>query len=57
MKDDKANRFERLHRDGNCFIMANAWNAGSAVILEQGSFGFASDQIPDAELCKLFSQQ
>jgi 2-methylisocitrate lyase-like PEP mutase family enzyme len=49
MNDDKANRFEQLHRDGNCFIMANAWNAGS--------FGFASEQIPDAELCKLFSKQ
>jgi 2-methylisocitrate lyase-like PEP mutase family enzyme len=26
-------------------------------MLEQGSFGFASEQIPDAELCKLFSKQ
>jgi 2-methylisocitrate lyase-like PEP mutase family enzyme len=38
MNDDKANRFDRLHRNGNCFIMANAWNAGSAVILEQAGF-------------------
>jgi 2-methylisocitrate lyase-like PEP mutase family enzyme len=38
MNDDRAHRFERLHRDGNCFIMANAWNAGSAVILEQAGF-------------------
>ena len=38
MNHDKAIRFEQLHRDGNCFIMANAWNAGSAVILEQAGF-------------------
>lgn len=26
-------------------------------MLEQGSFGFAGEQIPDAGLCKLFSKQ
>ena len=85
MIDQKAIEFQRLHTVGNCFIMANAWNAGSAILLqqagvtrisidgslaratlglvrraaremlEQGSFNFASEQIPDAELCKLFS--
>lgn len=55
MIDQKAIEFQRLHRPGNCFIMANAWNAGSAVLLEQGSFNFANEQIPDAELSKLFS--
>jgi 2-methylisocitrate lyase-like PEP mutase family enzyme len=38
MNNDKANRFERLHQDGDCFIMANAWNAGSAMLLEQSGF-------------------
>ena len=38
MSKDKANRFERLHQDGDCFIMANAWNAGSAMLLEQSGF-------------------
>lgn len=38
MIEHKANKFQQLHRDSNCFIMANAWNAGSAVILEQAGF-------------------
>jgi 2-methylisocitrate lyase-like PEP mutase family enzyme len=38
MIDHKAEKFQQLHDDGNCFIMANAWNAGSAVILEQAGF-------------------
>ena len=38
MNNDKANRFERLHQDGDCFVMANAWNAGSAMLLEQSGF-------------------
>ncbi len=38
MIDHKAKKFQQLHEDGNCFIMANAWNAGSAVILEQAGF-------------------
>ncbi len=39
MIDQKAIEFQQLHADGNCFIMANAWNAGSAVLLEQAGFG------------------
>ena len=31
---DKARRFKNLHAANKAFIMANAWNAGSAVILE-----------------------
>ena len=38
MIDHKAKKFQQLHDDDNCFIMANAWNAGSAVILEQAGF-------------------
>jgi 2-methylisocitrate lyase-like PEP mutase family enzyme len=38
MIDQKAIEFQRLHAAGNCFIMANAWNAGSAVLLEQAGF-------------------
>ena len=38
MIDQKAIEFQRLHTAGNCFIMANAWNAGSAVLLEQAGF-------------------
>lgn len=38
MTDHKALEFQRLHAAGNCFIMANAWNAGSAVLLEQAGF-------------------
>lgn len=32
---DKAKRFKDLHIADEIFIMANAWNAGSAVLLEQ----------------------
>ncbi|MCP4287577.1 MAG: isocitrate lyase/phosphoenolpyruvate mutase family protein, partial [Gammaproteobacteria bacterium] len=38
MSTDKAIRFHQLHQDGNCFIMANAWDAGSAVLLAQAGF-------------------
>src|SRR5260370_12569195 len=30
---DKANRFEALHRESGFFVIANAWDAGSARIL------------------------
>ncbi len=36
--DEKANRFNQLHRSGDCFIMPNAWDAGSAVLLQQAGF-------------------
>ena len=36
---DKAERFQALHREG-CFVIANAWDAGSARIL--GHLGFAA---------------
>lgn len=32
---DKAKRFEDLHSANDAFIMANAWSAGSAVLLEE----------------------
>lgn len=32
---DKATRFQQLHLAGDTFIMANAWNAGSAMLLEE----------------------
>ncbi len=35
---DKANKFHSLHLCGETFIMANAWNAGSAVLLEEAGF-------------------
>ena len=35
---EKAGRFQALHDRGNCFIMPNAWNPGSAVLLEQAGF-------------------
>ena len=35
---DKANKFQQLHHSGETFIMANAWNAGSAVLLEEAGF-------------------
>ncbi len=35
---NKATKFQQLHLAGDTFIMANAWNAGSAVILEQAGF-------------------
>ncbi|MGP1397555.1 MAG: isocitrate lyase/PEP mutase family protein [Inquilinaceae bacterium] len=34
---DKAHRFEDLHKAG-CFVMANAWDAGSARLLESSGF-------------------
>lgn len=34
----KAARFQQLHHTGETFIMANAWNPGSAVLLEQAGF-------------------
>ncbi|MEM7564152.1 MAG: isocitrate lyase/phosphoenolpyruvate mutase family protein [Pseudomonadota bacterium] len=33
----KAEKFRQMH-EGPCFIMPNAWNAGSAVMLEQAGF-------------------
>lgn len=35
---NKATRFHNLHLSGDTFIMANAWNAGSAVLLEEAGF-------------------
>ena len=35
---DKASRFRQLHLTGETFIMANAWNPGSAVLLEEAGF-------------------
>lgn len=37
--NDKAVNFRNLHTSGNTFIMANAWNAGSAILLEEAGFG------------------
>jgi 2-methylisocitrate lyase-like PEP mutase family enzyme len=34
---DKAIQFQQLHQD-DCFVMANAWSAGSAFMLEQAGF-------------------
>jgi 2-methylisocitrate lyase-like PEP mutase family enzyme len=65
MSADKAIRFQQLHRDGNCFIMANAWDAGSAVLLAQAGFealgttsaGIAySRALPDAAAALGFEQ-
>jgi len=33
-----AEEFKNLHLNGNTFVMANAWNAGSAVLLEESGF-------------------
>ena len=33
--DQKAVQFQQLHCADELFIMANAWNAGSAVLLEE----------------------
>ena len=61
----KATSFEQLHKNGETFIMANAWNAGSAVILEQAEFkaigttsaGIAfSHALPDYEGLLSFGQ-
>lgn len=35
---DKAIKFQNLHLANDTFIMANAWNAGSAVLLEDAGF-------------------
>ncbi len=35
---NKAEVFQNLHLDKDTFIMANAWNAGSAVLLEEAGF-------------------
>jgi 2-methylisocitrate lyase-like PEP mutase family enzyme len=54
----KAENFHDLHLNGDTFIMANAWNAGSAVLLEDAGFkaigttsaGIAfSHALPDSE--------
>ena len=34
MINDPGSRFRNLHRPGNPFILANAWDAGSARMLE-----------------------
>ncbi len=56
--ETKASRFKQLHLNDDVFIMANAWNAGSAVLLEDSGFkaigttsaGIAFSQaIPDYE--------
>lgn len=63
---ERGARFKRLHRSEGIFLMPNAWNAGSAYLLKRirravremqdhGTFGYAGDQVPDAELCRLFS--
>lgn len=57
MTETKARKFKNLHTRGRTFIMANAWNAGSAVILQEAgiealgttSAGIAySRALPDA---------
>jgi 2-methylisocitrate lyase-like PEP mutase family enzyme len=35
---EKAIKFKKLHLSGTPFIMANAWNAGTAVLLEEAGF-------------------
>ncbi|MEH6455222.1 MAG: isocitrate lyase/phosphoenolpyruvate mutase family protein [Cocleimonas sp.] len=35
---NKAEIFQNLHLDPNTFIMANAWSAGSAILLEESGF-------------------
>ena len=35
---NKAEKFLSMHTSGQTFIMANAWNAGSAVLLEEAGF-------------------
>jgi 2-methylisocitrate lyase-like PEP mutase family enzyme len=35
---NRAETFQNLHINGNTFIMANAWSAGSAVLLEEAGF-------------------
>lgn len=55
---NKAEKFQDLHLDGDTFIMANAWNAGSSILLEESGFeaigttsaGIAfSHGLPDSE--------
>jgi len=55
---NKAEKFQNLHLDKDTFIMANAWNAGSAILLEESGFqaiattsaGVAySNGLPDSE--------
>lgn len=36
---NKAVAFQALHLADDTFIMANAWNAGSAVLLQESGFG------------------
>ncbi len=57
---DRARRFQQLHEADETFIMANAWNAGSAAILEEAgiaaigttSAGVAyARAVPDYEGC------
>lgn len=36
--NDKATRFRNLHRSGKTFIMPNAWDAGTAIILVDAGF-------------------
>ncbi len=59
----KAEIFQKLHLSSETFIMANAWNAGSAVILEDAGFkaiattsaGVAySHALPDSEAAVSF---
>ena len=38
MIEEIAGRFRQLHDGGDCFIMANAWNAGSALLLAEAGF-------------------
>lgn len=54
----KSEKFQSLHLEGETFIMANAWNAGSAILLEDAGFqaiattsaGVAySNGLPDSE--------
>lgn len=65
MSDNKAIEFQKLHRDGNCFIMPNAWDAGSALLLASAGFaaigttsaGLAySRGLPDAEAALDFDE-
>lgn len=51
---EKAKQFEDLHRSG-CFVMANAWNPGSARLLETG--GFAALGTTSAGLAWMLGQK
>ena len=59
----KGQEFINLHLDRDIFIMANAWNAGSAILLEESGFeaigttsaGIAfSHGLPDSETAVSF---